>query len=135
MDYTEINKAIEYGKAAYQSLLEAYKFLDDASDWGLFDIFGGGLFTDFMKHSYINYARNMIDCAKNNLLKFEEELEVIDIIPDLEIDIDGVFVFFDFVDDSLLANVLVESKINDAKNRIDEVADLVKNTLHRLENL
>ena len=47
----EIDEAIASGEHALISLREAQNKLNSARNWGIFDMLGGGLITDLIKHS------------------------------------------------------------------------------------
>ena len=49
----ELLQAIQAGERAIASLRRAEKALGSAKNWGLFDLLGGGLFADLMKHGKI----------------------------------------------------------------------------------
>lgn len=44
----EISEAIQAGNEALRCLENAKDYLDSAGNWGLLDIFGGGLLTTFV---------------------------------------------------------------------------------------
>ena len=128
----EIREAIIAGENALQSLREAQQYLNSAGNWGLIDIFGGGLFSTLMKHSKIDDARQCMEVAQENLMIFQEELEdIAEFLPGIEI---GEFLTFaDFFFDGFLADVFVQSKIGDAKQQISEAIDRVQSILGELK--
>ena len=131
----EISEAIRAGERARLSLSEARSKMDSAGNWGLLDMLGGGLISGLMKHSRINDASRYVEQAKHDLRAFEKELGDIRDIEGLNVDIGGFLTFADFFFDGLLADLLVQSKIKDAKREIDNAIARVDNVLARLMSL
>ena len=48
--------------------------LQGAKNWGIFDMLGGGFFTDMVKHSKMSDATAYMEDAKSQLLVFQREL-------------------------------------------------------------
>ena len=83
----EIREAIVAGERALRSLYEAREKLQKASDWGLFDMFGGNMFSGLMKHGRISEAKQCIEEANRNLRVFQKELRDVNVSLNLQIDI------------------------------------------------
>ncbi|WP_331836869.1 hypothetical protein [Erysipelothrix piscisicarius] len=49
--YAEIQEAIQAGEQLLYQLEQSRAQLKKASDWGLFDMFGGGMFVTMIKHN------------------------------------------------------------------------------------
>ena len=123
------DRAIRAGERALSSLREAKNMLSSASNWGLLDLFGGNGFTGFMKHMKIDNARRVLDRARQDLWEFRNELQY---LPAIDINIDGFLTFADFFFDGILADIFVQSKINDAKKQIDEAISRTESVLSSL---
>ena len=130
----EIREAIQAGERALYSLCEAQTKLKKATDWGLFDIFGGDMFSGIMKHSRMNEAKQCIEAANRDLQIFQRELNDINMNFNLQIDVSGLLTVFDFLFDSLIADVMVQSKLNKAKEAIDRAIPQVEMALSRLKS-
>lgn len=131
----EINEAIRAGERALQSLRKAEEKLSSAGNWGLFDIFGGGLITNMIKHSRINEASSCLDAAKADLRTFQRELKDIHDFSELGIDVGGFLTFADFFFDGLVADVMVQSKIKEARSRVSNAAGRVESLLLKLRTI
>ena len=57
----EIREAIQAGERALTSLRKAEEKLTSASNWGLWDIFGGGLISGIAKHNKMNEATTYME--------------------------------------------------------------------------
>ncbi len=128
----EIREARQAGIRAHNSLRQARKRLDSARGWGIYDMLGGGLISSLIKHSKISDAREDVDRARRDLEAFSRELRDVD-LP--EVNIDGFLTFADFFFDGLLADLLVQKRINDARAQIDRACMQVEDILRRLPNV
>ena len=70
----EIKEAINAADEALFHLRNASRELDKARGWGIWDIIGGGLLTNLIKHGKMRDAEYEIGCAKNALARFDKEL-------------------------------------------------------------
>lgn len=125
INYTAIDK----GEKAKACLEEALDALNSASNWGILDIFRGGMFTTFVKHSRIDRARDYIYQSREYLWEFKRELSGGEYI---NIDIGSFLTFADFFWDGLFADILVQSRINDAKRQVSSVIADLDRVLSRL---
>ena len=114
----EIEEAISAADNALHHLGSARKYLGSAGNWGLVDIFGGGMITGLIKHSKMGNAEREVQEAKYALQKFSKELR--DVSGYSSIHINEFLTFADFVFDGVLADVLVQSKISEAKRQCDD---------------
>ena len=130
----EIREAILAGEIALDHLKEAKDQLDSASTWGMFDLFGGNIFTGMMKHSRIDDASRCVERAKKELARFRDELEDIQDVEDLHIEIDSLLVFADYLFDGLFADMVVQSKISDYRRQVEAAMDRVQDILFVLQN-
>ena len=133
MTYEEYEKerreAVNAGEKALDSLFEAKNQLRKARNWGIYDILGGGFLSSLIKHSKIDNARICIERAKYDLQCFSNELR--DVSYNLDVDIGGFLTFFDFMD-SFFADLLVQSRIADASNKIEDAIYKVQEILRSL---
>ena len=131
-DRKEIMEAIQAGEQALQSLYKAKDKLKSASGWGMFDMFGGGFFSDMMKHSKMNDASRCMEDAKRHLKKFQKELKDVNLSLNLKMDVGGFLSFADFFFDGIVADYLVQSKIANAREQVDDAIYMVNNMLSAL---
>ena len=131
-DRTEIMEAIQAGEKALQSLYKAKDKLKSASGWGMFDMLGGGFLSDMMKHSKMNDASRCMEDAKRHLKKFQKELKDVNLSLNLKMDVGGFLSFADFFFDGFVADYLVQSKIANAREQVDDAIYMVNNMLSAL---
>lgn len=128
----EMKEAMDAGERALKSLRSAQEKLNSAGNWGLFDMFGGGLFSTIMKRSKMDDAANLMETAKNDLRRFQKELQDVNIPLNLKMDVGGFLSFADFFFDGFVADYLVQSKISEAKEQVSDAICLVEQILRNL---
>ena len=131
----EVQEAIRAGERALNSLRTAQANLKSARGWGIWDMLGGGLITDMIKHSKISNAMNAIESAKWDLESFEKELRDVRAHVNLNIDIGGFLSFADFFFDGIIADYLVQTKIAEARHQVDEAIYRVESLLVDLRKI
>lgn len=128
----EIKEARFVGERALASLSNVKVLLDSAGNWGLWDMFGGGLLSGVMKHSKLESASCKMEEARHQLQCFQGELKDIEVPTSFKMDICDFLVFCDFFFDGLITDWLVQSKISEAKGQVDDAIIKVKTILHDL---
>lgn len=131
---TEVREAIEAGERSLQSLRLVQGELNSAGNWGIVDILGGGLITDLFKHSKMNNASRYMDEARYDLQRFQRELRDVTINTNLNINVGDFLTFADFFFDGFVADIMMQSKIKDAKRQVEEAiyrVEMILNDLRR----
>ena len=128
----ERQEAIDAGERALDSLYGVRKELESAGHWGLLDMFGGGMFITFVKHSKMNDAQRYMERAKRDLAAFSRELA--DVSETLNINTGDFLSFADYFFDGFLADMMVQSRIHDAQRQVDDAIYRVESILSRLRN-
>ena len=118
----EIREAISAGERALSSLRAAQNSLNSASGWGFLDMFGGNLITGLIKHSKVSDASRYVDAAKRDMAYFQNELRDIQDLQDLDIR------------DGFLSDILVQSRISDAKRKISDAISRTESVVRKLRN-
>lgn len=129
----EIMEAVTAGERALRSLYAAQEKLNSAGNWGILDLFGGGFLTGMIKHSKIGDASVHIETARNDLQIFQRELKDVDVPMNIRMEIGGFLSFADFFFDGFIADYLVQSKIADARNQVDDAIQRVESLLEKLK--
>ena len=128
----ERQEAIDAGERELDSLYGVRKELESAGNWGLLDMFGGGMFITFVKHSKMNDAQRYMERAKRDLAAFSRELA--DVSETLNINSGDFLTFADYFFDGFLADMMVQSRIHDAQRQVDDAIYRVESILSRLRN-
>lgn len=131
-DRKEMNEAIAAGEQALNSLYAAQEKLDSAKGWSWVDLLGGGFLTGMIKHSRMEDASRCMEDAKYHLKVFQKELSDIHLSLDLRMEVGGFLSFADFFFDGVVADYLVQSKIEDARRQVADAIDMISNILRNL---
>lgn len=133
MDYQrEVNEAIQAASQALRSLQQAKESLNSAGNWGVLDMLGGGLISTFVKHTKMEDAEKLVQQACNDLKRLQKELMDVDTVAEFHIETGDFLSFADYFFDGLIADWLVQSRINDAKRQVDTAIQKVEEVLRRL---
>ena len=125
-------EAIEAGKRALVSLHKAEEQLESARNWGIVDILGGGFFTNLIKYSKMDNAQEYMVRAKDDLKRFSSELGDISENIDLGFNTSDFLSFADYFFDGLVADWMMQDRINSAKEQVAEAIKRVSDILHRI---
>ena len=129
----EMKEAMDAGERALSSLRNAQRKLNSAGNWGLLDMFGGGLFSTIMKRSKMDDAQELMEAAKSDLKRFQRELKDVNIPLDLRMEVGSFLSFADFFFDGFVADYLVQSKISEAKEQVSDAIIRVEQILSELK--
>ena len=129
----EMKEALDAGERALSSLRNAQEKLNSAGNWGLFDMFGGGLFSTIMKRSKMDDAQQLMEVAKTDLKQLQRELKDVNIPLDLRMEVGSFLSFADFFFDGFVADYLVQSKISEAKEQVSDAIIRVEQILNELK--
>lgn len=128
----EVREAYAAGQEALGYLNKARECLNSAGNWGLVDLFGGGLLSTFIKHSRMNDAEELVQQARGALRRFQKELTDVDHVSEFHIETGDFVAFADYFLDGLIADWLVQSRISDAKRQVDNAIRKVNYILGQL---
>lgn len=132
-DQKELEEAIQAGNELLSSLNSVKKSLNSAGNWGTWDMLGGGLLSNIAKHSNIDEAQREINEAQYLMKKFHRELQDIGGEINLSIEIGSFLTFADFFFDGFFADIAVQSKINDAQDRVNMAIEKVEKVIEDLQ--
>ena len=129
---TEKREAREAGERALQSLRNAENELNSAKNWGMVDMLGGGFLSSMIKRGKMSNAQNYMEQAKYDLRNFSKELRDVDQVMDLHINTDDFLSFADWFFDGFAVDWMVQSRINRAREQVDEAIRRVEYVLRNL---
>ena len=125
----EIREAISAGERSLISLRAAQDQLRRAGNWGVADLLGGGMITTFLKHQRLGEAEQSLKNAQNDLRRFESELR--DVSRE-GLDISDFLAFADYFFDGIVADLMVQSKIRQAQERVNTAILRVETLVRQL---
>ncbi len=101
----------------------AERSLSSARTWGIIDMFGGGFFTDLIKHSKLRNAQNSMDEASYLLSQLQQTLSQIQVPADSDMRLGGFLTFADFFFDGIFVDAYVFSKILSSLDHVRTLQD------------
>jgi len=129
----EIEEAMHAGEAVRDGLDGVLTSLNSASNWGTWDMLGGGLISTVIKHDHMDTARDASDRVKTQLVTFQRELADLSQFEELNVDIEPLERFADLWLDSLLFDWMVQSKIIRSREHAQSAHHQVDQLLRTLE--
>lgn len=125
-------EAIDAGKRARRSLVNALDALNSARGWGIYDMLGGGFISTLIKHSKMNKASDYIEDAKSDLAAFSRELSDISEYANVDLSTGDFWGFADWFFDGFFSDWVVQDRINDARKQVQYAISKVDDILSRL---
>ena len=118
----EIHEAIKIGLVVKTDLVLAHKFMSSASNWGIGDMFGGGIIVTAVKHNKIKNAEKKMENVKKSILEFQRELKDINNLnlTTINLNVGSFLTFADYFADGIIFDWMVQSKINKSKKLLDD---------------
>lgn len=128
----ELKEAILAGEAVNRSLAKVMEALNSARGWGTWDMLGGGMLVTHVKHSHIDQARSHAHQAQAQAARFERELSDVHLDADISLEFSSFSKFADYFFDGLIADWVVNSKIEDSRRSARTAVSNVERVLSRL---
>ena len=131
----EVQEAIRAGREALDTSDAILLSLGSAENWGTWDLIGGGLMTDMIKHSKLDEAQNQVTTLQETLRRFKTELADIEIQADLQVGVDGFMRFADVFFDGLFVDWAVMNEISNSKSQVQDTKAQIERVLNHLHSL
>lgn len=132
----EIGEAIHAGKLALESSDDIISDLNSAENWGYFDLLGGDMISDMVKHSHLDHAQKKVEKLQLRLRRFKTELADVTLHTEIQqVNIEGFLRFADYFFDGIFADWAVYNRIKDSKSQAVKTRDQIKDVLRRLDNM
>ena len=131
----EIREARLAGQEALDCLNRAAESLKSAGNWGIVDMLGGGLISTFVKHSKMNNADALVQQARSALKRFQKELTDMENVAEFHIETGDFLSFADYFFDGIIADWLVQSRINEARTQVENARQKVMYIMGQLNSL
>lgn len=129
----EIREAINAGKTALGTAERVLSSLNSAEGWSTWDVLGGGLVADLVKHDHLDKAQRQIGQLQSELRRFKTELADVTIHADIQVSIEGFLRFADCFFDNLFTDWAVMDKISQSKSQMKDTKRQIETVLSRLD--
>lgn len=124
----EIYEALEVAKQYQEWLLLLIRQIQQAKNWGTWDLMGGGWVAGMAKHNHLESARQTVAGLRHHAFKLKKELADLNRTLYTNIDLDAFERFADIFFDNLFTDWMVQKKILKSL----ESAEKVRYELHDL---
>lgn len=128
----ELHEAIHAGQSALEAANRVAAELEEASSWSTFDIMGGGILADMIKHEHMDAAQNKVERLQVQLRNFKTELADVHVHLDVQIRLDEFTRFADYFFDGLFVDWTVRDQIKRSQAAIDQTYGDIQRLLDRL---
>ncbi|MBR5475132.1 MAG: hypothetical protein IKU83_06965 [Lachnospiraceae bacterium] len=131
----EVREAIAAGQTAKARAKKVQEHLEEADDLSTWDLLGGGLLVDIMKHDELDAAQVQIEKLQVELSRFKTELTDVSVEADFRVDLDDFSRFADWFFDGLFMDWAIKDEIEDSMTRMQEVKKRIETVLKELAEL
>lgn len=131
----EIREAQDAGHRALGLTEDILDSLQSAEGWGTWDLLGGGLAADLVKHSRLDEAQERVELLQEALRRFKTELADVTIDADMQVSIDGFLRFADYFFDGLFADWAVLDRIKKSSAQVQHTRTQIEELLAQLDRL
>ena len=107
--------------------------LRSSGRWGWLDMLGGGLIVSLLKHGEMSDARRELQAAQDAVRNFGRELRDVQGSLDLNLETGDLLGFADVFFDGLLADALMQRRIEKARDGIATAAGRIREIRSLLE--
>ena len=128
----ELQEAMAAGQDALSTADQILESLNSAEGWGTWDLVGGGLLTDLMKHSRLDDAQDAVSHLQSQLRRFKTELADVTIRADFQVNIDGFLRMADYFFDGIFADWAVLDRIQNSQAQVQETRNQIGRVLDYL---
>ena len=128
----EVEEALGVGRQVLALIDAAAEELSSAEGWSTFDLLGGGLIADMVKHSRLDHAQDNIYELQHLLRSYRTELADVNMDTDIRLEIGDFLRFADYVFDDVFSGITVLDRIVSAQRRLSETENRVLDIQQRL---
>ena len=132
---TERNEAIQAANVALEHLYRSQELLGSAGNWGMFDIFAGGMLSSFIKRSKMSDAQAELDAARAALCVLAREVRDVEEAGAFQIETGNLLSFADVFFDNAFLDIYVQTQISDAKRQVAGAIQQVEALRDRLTRM
>ena len=131
----ELEEACAAGQSALATADQIAGSLSSAEGWGTWDLVGGGLISDLVKHSHLDDAKAAVEDLQSQLRHFKTELADVTIDADFQVNIDGFLRVADYLFDGIFADWAVLDHIHQSQDQIENTRSQICGVLDHLQAL
>lgn len=131
----EMNEAYLVGVSTVNQIQSIMDSLGSAEGWGTWDLVGGGMISDMIKHSHLDDAQLQIEKLQELLRRYKTELADVQILTEMQANIDGFLYFADLFFDGLFADWAVLDRIQNSQSQVEDTYRQIEQVQRRLDTM
>lgn len=124
----EISQALNVSEKLLAICDEVISYLESAQNWGIYDMLGGKFIATHLKHQEIDNAAHSLNKLNFILDQYNKELSELKNTTSISLKIDSFTYTMDYFFDNFFTDSLVQSKINDALNSVNQLKSKIIET-------
>ncbi|MGM0846795.1 MAG: hypothetical protein ACQEUT_17700, partial [Bacillota bacterium] len=128
----EVKEAEDAAVMALLKLDSAADCLDSAGNWGMVDMFGGGLISSAAKRSKMDDAQRALHEAQRYLKKLEKELADLNMKSTQTLEVSGFLNMTDLFFDNFFSDMMVQDKISRTAEGVSETREKLRELYSKL---
>lgn len=130
----ELSEAHAAGQKALRVLRDAEDKFKSAKGWSTYDMLGGGMISTHMKHSRMDEAQRLVQQSNHALRTLHRELKDVEkLAANTElVSVSGGLKFADYFFDGLIADWMVNNKINASIGEVTKSSSQVRKIVSKL---
>lgn len=130
----ELREAEEAGERALKSLYAVREKLNSTKKWVILDLLGGKMISTFVKQSRINEVEVLIEQARIRLTDFQKALRKETISAELQMEVSSFLTFADFAFDNPITDYLVQNRLDNIREEVDDTIQMTEELLDHIRN-
>lgn len=131
----ELDEARSAGLDALATVDQIFASLKSAEGWGTWDLVGGGVLSDVIKHGHLDDAQTAVETLQSQLRRFRTELTDVTIDAEFQISIDGFLRVADYIFDGIFADWAVLDQIHQSQSQVLDVRNQIEGVLEQLDTM
>lgn len=111
---------------------QALSKLNTAKNWGIYDIFTGGMFSSMIKRGHLRDVNDLLDNIDQQLYKLNAELDDIEVNSIDGFSVDTVSEVLDVWLDNIFTDISVQNDIQKVRQQLEELSTQIDDLANRL---
>ncbi len=128
----EVEEARSAGSRVLGMIDAAAEDLSSAEGWSTFDLLGGGLIADMLKHGRLEHAQGDICILQEQLRSYRTELADVSMDAEVRLEVGEFLRFADMFFDDIFSGITVLDHIISAQRQLSQAEERVLDVQHRL---
>lgn len=131
----ELQEAMEAGTRALATVGAVQESLKTAKSWSTYDMLGGSLIADVVKHNHMDKAQKLLDELQLQLGRFRTELSDVYIQSNLKVNVEGFERYADIFLDNFFTDWEIYDRIQKSQREVDGIKEKITDVISKLKEM